>query len=143
MRWVLCLIPPLAVLSCRRPGQFVISVILTLLMYLPGFIHALIVVGSYEGNKREQRILEAVGATGETAAATEEVVAAPKTMKEFKQRVYEENKGAEFRWLKPMWEQDYNNPKVQKFNLAIKIILGITAAIVLILVGTFIIAMFS
>lgn len=143
MRWVLCIIPPLAIATTKRPGQVVISVILTLLFYIPGVIHALIIVGSYQGDKREQRIMAAVGASGEAATTKEPISAPPKSRAEFKQQVYEENKGAEFRWLRPMWEQDYNNPKTRKFLLAVKIIFGITAAMILIIVATFIMAQFS
>lgn len=71
MRYLLCFIPPLAVLSCGKPGQFLVSVGLTLCFYIPGFVHALGVVHNYYADKRTDRIVNAIGksASGSGAAA--------------------------------------------------------------------------
>lgn len=61
MRWLLCFLPPLAVLSCGKPGSFLLNVILTLCAYFPGVIHAFMVVGEYKADKRTDRIVRAMG----------------------------------------------------------------------------------
>lgn len=60
MRWLLCLLPPLAILSCKKPGSFVLNIILTCIGYFPGLIHALLVVGAYKADKRTDRIVNAI-----------------------------------------------------------------------------------
>ena len=45
MRYFLAIIlPPLAVLLCGKPIQFLLNIVLTLLFWLPGVVHALLVV---------------------------------------------------------------------------------------------------
>lgn len=46
------LLPPLAVLSCGKPFQALINLILTCFFWLPGAIHAMLVVNSYQSDKR-------------------------------------------------------------------------------------------
>jgi uncharacterized membrane protein YqaE (UPF0057 family) len=42
MRYFLAIIlPPVAVLLCGKPVQFILNIILTLLFWIPGVIHAL------------------------------------------------------------------------------------------------------
>lgn len=60
MRYLLCLLPPLAVLSCGKSGQFLLSIILTLLAYIPGVIHAILVVNSYKADKRNEQLIRAI-----------------------------------------------------------------------------------
>ena len=61
MRYFLAIIlPPLAVLLCGKPFQFVLNIFLTLLFWIPGVIHAILVVNSHLADKRTQRIVEAV-----------------------------------------------------------------------------------
>ena len=56
MLFFLCVIlPPLAVLLTGRIGSFFLSLLLTLLGWLPGVIHAFFVVTDY---KNEQRFRE-------------------------------------------------------------------------------------
>ncbi|WP_260867119.1 YqaE/Pmp3 family membrane protein [Paenibacillus sp. Y412MC10] len=52
--------PPLAVLSCGKPGQFLLSIILTLCAHVPGVIHAILVVNSYKADKRPDKIVRAI-----------------------------------------------------------------------------------
>ncbi len=61
MRYLLAiLLPPVAVLSCAKPLQAVLNLILTLLFWIPGAVHALFVVHGYHEDRRAARILEAV-----------------------------------------------------------------------------------
>jgi uncharacterized membrane protein YqaE (UPF0057 family) len=53
MLFFLCvLLPPVAVLLTGRMGSFFLSLILTLLGWLPGVIHAFFVVSDYKQEKR-------------------------------------------------------------------------------------------
>ena len=47
--------PPLAVLLTGRPVQAVLNIFLTLLIWLPGVIHAFAVVGEHKANQRAAR----------------------------------------------------------------------------------------
>ena len=53
-------LPPLAVLLCGKPFQAIVNVFLTLMLYLPGLVHALFVVNNYYSDKRTNRIIEAM-----------------------------------------------------------------------------------
>jgi uncharacterized membrane protein YqaE (UPF0057 family) len=53
MLFFLCvLLPPLAVLLTGRMGSFLLSLLLTVLGWLPGVIHAFFVVSDYKQEKR-------------------------------------------------------------------------------------------
>lgn len=75
MRYLLCLIPPLAVLSCGKPVQFFLNLVLTLLFYVPGLIHAILVVSQFNADRRTDRIVNAMtpasGAPSLPASATQ------------------------------------------------------------------------
>ena len=61
MRYLLAIIlPPLAVLFCGKPIQFFLNIILTLLGWLPGAVHALFVVNSHLADKRTDKIVKAI-----------------------------------------------------------------------------------
>lgn len=61
MRYLIAILcPPLAVLSCGKPVQFVLNCILTLLMYFPGLLHAILVVDGYHEDRRTARIVRAL-----------------------------------------------------------------------------------
>ena len=61
MRYFLAIIlPPVAVLLCGKPVQFVLNILLTLLFWIPGVIHAILVVNSYLADKRANKIVKAV-----------------------------------------------------------------------------------
>ena len=48
MRYLLAiLIPPVAVLLCGKPIQFVLNIFLTLLFWVPGMIHAILAARPY------------------------------------------------------------------------------------------------
>ncbi|MEW9502305.1 YqaE/Pmp3 family membrane protein [Jeotgalibacillus marinus] len=50
-------IPPLAVLFTGRFGSFLLNILLTLLAYIPGLIHAVIVIRDQKHKKDIERIL--------------------------------------------------------------------------------------
>jgi uncharacterized membrane protein YqaE (UPF0057 family) len=49
------LLPPVAVLFCGKPIQALLNLILTLLGWIPGMIHALLVVNAKKADKRMER----------------------------------------------------------------------------------------
>ena len=55
------LLPPLAVLLCGKPFQAVLNLLLTLLLWIPGAVHALFVVNSHLADKRNEALIRAVG----------------------------------------------------------------------------------
>ncbi|MHB0884149.1 YqaE/Pmp3 family membrane protein [Paenibacillus sp. SEL1] len=61
MRYLLAiLIPPLAVLLCGKPGQAILNFILCLFFFIPGVIHALVVVNSHKADKRNEQLIRAM-----------------------------------------------------------------------------------
>jgi uncharacterized membrane protein YqaE (UPF0057 family) len=61
MLWILAIIlPPLAILLCGKPFQALINIILTLLGWIPGVLHALLVVADHNANQRAKRLERAV-----------------------------------------------------------------------------------
>lgn len=60
MKYFLAIVlPPVAVFSTHGFWMAFLNLILTLLLFLPGMIHALFMVHSHEQEKRTQRITEA------------------------------------------------------------------------------------
>jgi uncharacterized membrane protein YqaE (UPF0057 family) len=61
MRYLLAIVlPPLAVLLCGKPFQALLNVLLTLLLWLPGVIHAILVVHDHLADQRAKRIVRAI-----------------------------------------------------------------------------------
>lgn len=61
MRYLLAiLLPPVAVLFCGKPFQFVLNIILTLCFWIPGVIHAILIVNSHLADKRTTRLEKAI-----------------------------------------------------------------------------------
>lgn len=59
LRYFFCIVlPPLAVLLTGRVGSFLLSLLLTLLGWIPGIIHACLVVNDHH---QEQRIARVAG----------------------------------------------------------------------------------
>ena len=50
------LLPPVAVLICGKPIQALINVVLCFLLYIPGIIHAVMVVNEYKADERAERL---------------------------------------------------------------------------------------
>ena len=61
------LLPPLAVLLAGKPVQAILNIPLTLLLWVPGMIHALLVVHHCYADRRPDRLLEAVRRRGGAA----------------------------------------------------------------------------
>lgn len=61
MRYFLAIVlPPVAVLLCGKPFQFLLSIVLTLLFWVPGIVHAMLVVHDYHEDQRADRIVKAM-----------------------------------------------------------------------------------
>jgi uncharacterized membrane protein YqaE (UPF0057 family) len=56
------ILPPIAVLSCGKPFQAILNLLLTLCLWLPGAAHAVLVVNQYHEEQNTQRILQAMRA---------------------------------------------------------------------------------
>lgn len=54
---VAILLPPLAVLLAGKPFQALFNLVLTLLFYVPGLIHALLVVNNHYADRRTARVV--------------------------------------------------------------------------------------
>ena len=68
MRYLLAIIlPPIAVLLCGKPVQFLLNILLTLLFWIPGVIHAILVVNSHLADKRTERLEKAIRESRETS----------------------------------------------------------------------------
>jgi uncharacterized membrane protein YqaE (UPF0057 family) len=61
------LLPPLAVLLARKPGQAILNLGLTLLLWVPGMVHALVVVHNFYAEQRQDWLVEAVRRSGGAA----------------------------------------------------------------------------
>jgi len=53
------LLPPLAIFLCGKPFQALINIPLTILLWVPGMIHALLVVHNHYADIRTERLIEA------------------------------------------------------------------------------------
>jgi uncharacterized membrane protein YqaE (UPF0057 family) len=61
MRYLLAIIlPPVAVLLCGKPIQFLLNIVLTLLLWIPGAVHAILVVNSHLADKRTNKVVKAI-----------------------------------------------------------------------------------
>jgi uncharacterized membrane protein YqaE (UPF0057 family) len=61
MRYLLAiLLPPIAVLSIGKPIQALLNVGLTLLLWLPGAIHAVLLVNKYYADQRHNETIKAL-----------------------------------------------------------------------------------
>lgn len=50
-------LPPVAVLMAGKPGQAMLNLVLTLLLWVPGMIHAFMVVNNHYADKRTDRVI--------------------------------------------------------------------------------------
>lgn len=53
--FIAILFPPLAVLLTGRPFQALLNLILTLCFWIPGVVHAILVVNEHKANQRAKR----------------------------------------------------------------------------------------
>ncbi|MGZ3945078.1 MAG: YqaE/Pmp3 family membrane protein [Mucilaginibacter sp.] len=61
MRYFLCIIlPPIAVLTTGRIGAFLLSCLLTLCLWVPGVVHAILVTNDYYEERRHRQMMRAI-----------------------------------------------------------------------------------
>lgn len=61
MRYLLAiLLPPVAVLLCGKPLQALLNLVLTLMFWVPGAVHAVLVVHQSEEDSRAEKIVRAI-----------------------------------------------------------------------------------
>ena len=61
MRYLLAIIlPPIAVLICGKPIQALLNLVLTLLFWIPGMVHALFIAHGYYADKRTDKIINKI-----------------------------------------------------------------------------------
>ena len=61
MRYLLAIVlPPLAVLLCGKPLQFLLNIVLTAFFWVPGIVHAVLVVHDHLEDKRAERLMKAI-----------------------------------------------------------------------------------
>lgn len=53
-------LPPVAVLLAGRPGSAFLNFILCLLLYIPGVIHAMLVIHDAKVEKRNEKLIRAM-----------------------------------------------------------------------------------
>ena len=55
------ILPPVAVLLCGKPVQALLNLVLTILLWIPGAVHALFVVHNHLADKRTDRLIKTIG----------------------------------------------------------------------------------
>ena len=55
------LLPPVAVLMVGKPIQALLNLVLTVLGWLPGVIHAIFVINSHKADQRNEALIKAMG----------------------------------------------------------------------------------
>ncbi len=61
MRFLLAIVlPPVAVLLCGKPIQALLNAFLCIFLWIPGVIHACLVVNAHLADKRAERIVSAM-----------------------------------------------------------------------------------
>lgn len=74
---VAILLPPLAVLLCGKPGQAFLNCFLTLFGWIPGIIHAVIVVNNRNADRRQAALIAATEAQTAAIIAAQQAAAMP------------------------------------------------------------------
>jgi uncharacterized membrane protein YqaE (UPF0057 family) len=54
------ILPPVAVLLKGKPFQAILNLILTLFLWIPGIIHAILVINKSESDKRHSEMVQAI-----------------------------------------------------------------------------------
>jgi len=58
MRYFLCiLLPPIAVLATGKIGAFILSLILTLLGWIPGILYAVLITNKFYAERRHEELI--------------------------------------------------------------------------------------
>lgn len=64
MRYFLCIIlPPVAVLTTGKIGAFFLNLFLTLLVWIPGVIHAFMVTNRFYADRRNSKLIKAINSS--------------------------------------------------------------------------------
>lgn len=58
------ILPPVAVLMAGKPAQAVLNILLTCLVWIPGVIHAILVVNSRNADNRNKQVIAAIKDSG-------------------------------------------------------------------------------
>ena len=67
MLWLLAIfLPPVAVLFVRKPIQALLNILLCILFWIPGVIHALLLVSEYKADKRMVRQVNLIKSVDES-----------------------------------------------------------------------------
>lgn len=62
MRYLLAiLLPPIAVATVAGPVTFLLNCFLTLLVWIPGSVHAVLVVNRFYAERRHRELVNAIG----------------------------------------------------------------------------------
>lgn len=65
MRYLLCLfLPPIALLTVGKWGQAILNIFLCLFFWIPGVIHAVLVVNKFYADRRHQEMVGALKSRG-------------------------------------------------------------------------------
>ena len=62
------MLPPLAVLLCGKPIQSLLNIVLTAFFWIPGVIHAMLVVSSHHADVRQERLVREMAKAQAVAA---------------------------------------------------------------------------
>jgi uncharacterized membrane protein YqaE (UPF0057 family) len=54
------ILPPVAVLMVGKPIQALLNLVLTLLGWLPGVVHAFLVINSHKADRRNEKVIKAM-----------------------------------------------------------------------------------
>jgi uncharacterized membrane protein YqaE (UPF0057 family) len=61
MRYFLAiLLPPAAVLLCGKPGALILNLVLTVFGYIPGILHAILIVMNTNADARNKKVTKAI-----------------------------------------------------------------------------------
>ncbi len=54
------IVPPVAVLMVGKPIQALLNLVLTLLGWIPGVVHAFLVINSHKADRRNEKVIKAM-----------------------------------------------------------------------------------
>jgi uncharacterized membrane protein YqaE (UPF0057 family) len=54
------ILPPVAVLMVGKPIQALLNLVLTLLGWIPGVVHAFLVINSHKADRRNEKVIKAM-----------------------------------------------------------------------------------
>jgi uncharacterized membrane protein YqaE (UPF0057 family) len=54
------ILPPVAVLMVGKPIQALLNLVLTILGWIPGVVHAFLVINSHKADRRNEKVIKAM-----------------------------------------------------------------------------------